>query len=623
MSELPEPNFGLWFERVARTFAAREAIRRRNSKETAPMTYAELYQSVREAAAGFAWVGLHPGDRVGLIFDNRREWIISSLAITGQGAVDVPRGADTPNVEIVMILAHSGARGAVVDTPARAQAIAAACSDLPAFEFIVILDGAAGGAAGPAPATGRAPVRFIYFDELLEHGRDRLAHGVDDFARRAPEVKSDDLLTLVYTSGTTGAPKGVMLSHRNVLSNFYHIRARIPVSPGDVALSILPTWHMFERLVEYAVLDRGGILVYTDARRMRADLAGERPRLMATVPRIWETLHDAIRDSVAKLPPWKRRIFTLASRVTVAHLRARAKENILLSAALAPAAALASKLVFKPRLQQYGLLNFNVCVSGGGSLPLALDEFFLSIGIPILNGYGLTETSPVIAVRRLEANIAGTVGTPLDDTEIQLFDLDGNPARPGETGVLRVRGPQVTRGYYRDDEQTRKAFPVPGWFDTGDLARVDRNGNITIVGRVKDTIALRGGEKIEPERVETQLITSPFIVQAVLVGQDAKVVGAILVPNLEHLGAKIGKEAIDASGDWLRNDAANLIFRAEIDRLVSSASGFRPYERPVRFVILKKPIDLASGMLTQTLKLKRRVVAERFAAEIAAMLRDG
>lgn len=625
---LPEPNFGLWFERVVRDFGDREAIRRKISKEPAPITYKELYDFTRRAAAGFAWIGIHPGDRVALVFDNRREWLICSLSLTGQGAVDVPRGADTPNVEVAMILVHSGSRGVVVDSMDRAKAIAGAAADMPALEFIIIIDG------DPAKITdipnhppGRGPLRILTFNELLEHGADRIAHGIDDFAARSRNVKSDDLLTLVYTSGTTGAPKGVMLTHRNVLSNVYHVRARIPISEGDVALSILPTWHMFERLVEYAVFDRGGILVYTDARRIRNDIATERPRLMATVPRIWETLRDSMEDAVSKLPAGKQRAFRWASAIAVAHLRARANGNIIKTALLAGPAAIARKLVFSPQLQKSGLGSLRVCVSGGGSLPLALDEFFLAIGIPILNGYGLTETSPVICVRQLDANIPGTVGKPLADTEIRLVPLEGGiggaQGAGGDSGVLQVRGPQVTAGYFRDEELTKKAFPEPGWFDTGDLARRARNGNIYIVGRAKDTIALRGGEKVEPERVEVALKASPFIVQSVLVGQDAKVIGAVIVPNLDRLAEKLGRDITNTPGDIITDNDARALIRAEIDSLVSASAGFRPYERPVRFVILKKPMDVASGLMTQTLKLKRKVIAERFAAVIGEMLKDG
>lgn len=616
---LREPNFGLWFERVVHSFSQREAIRRKTSKELAPITYQELYHHVKKAAAGFAWLGLHPGDRVGLIFDNRREWIISSLALTGQGIVDVPRGADTANLEVVMILAHSGSRGAVVDTMERATALASAHGELPSLEFIVVLDG---DAAKIAEANKARLPRILLFDELLARGADRLAHGIDDFALRAPNVKSEDLLTLVYTSGTTGAPKGVMLSHGNVLSNLYHVREPIPVDAGDVALSILPTWHMFERLVEYAVFDRGGILVYTDARRIRSDLQTEQPKLMATVPRIWETLRDSMQDSVSKLSPGKQRIFRWASAAAVAHIRARANGNIIKRAVAAPFAALARKVVFQPKLQQSGLARLQVCVSGGGSLPLALDEFFLAIGIPILNGYGLTETSPVICVRRLANNIPGSVGVPLADTEIKLVTLDGNAAAPGEAGVLRVRGPQVAKGYYRDDELTKKAFPEPGWFDTGDLAKIDTKGFTYIVGRAKDTIVLRGGEKVEPERVEIALKASPYIAQVVLVGQDAKAVGAMIVPNVERVEEAIGKDVCAAVGDFIKNDALSKLYKTEIDRLISSATGFRPYERPSRIIILKKPMDTASGLMTQTLKLKRKVISERFSKEIGEMLRD-
>lgn len=630
-THLPEPSIGLWLQRIVRDFGPREAVRRRTSREPGSVTYAELYESVRKAAAGFAALGVHAGDRVGLIFDNRREWLICDLALCGQGAVDVPRGADTSNIEVVMILAHSGARGAVVDTVERAKAIALAHAELPNLEFIVTIDGGvskltetfANDSHANAAARDKHPLRFCSFDDVISRGADRIAHGIDDFELRAPKVLSEDLLTLVYTSGTTGEPKGVQLSHRNVLSNCYHIRVPIPVEPGDVALSILPTWHMFERIIEYAVMDRGGILVYTDARKIRSDMISEQPRLMGTVPRIWETLRDSMQDSVLKLPPLQQKVFRLASNAAVAHLNARANGNMIKSLLFAPAAALARKFIFNPKLEKAGLSKFRVCISGGGALPRALDDFFLAIGIPILNGYGLTETSPVLCVRRISANRPGSVGPPLNDTEIKLVDFDGRGAKPGEVGILRVRGPQVTRGYYRNEEQTRRAFPEDGWFDTGDLARIDKYGNVWIVGRAKDTIALRGGEKIEPERVETALKASPFILQSIVLGQDAKVLGAMIVPNLERLAETVAKENLEAGGEWVTDESVRKIIRAEIDRCVSNAAGFRPYERPVRFVLLRKPIEVASGLMTQTLKLKRKAIFDRYAKTISEMLKDG
>lgn len=618
---IPEPNFGMWFARVARDFANQEAVRRRTPRDPGAVTYAQLYESVRHVAAGFASIGVHPGDRVALIFDNRREWIVCDLALTGQGAVDVPRGADTANIEILMILAHSGSRGVVVDSPARAVEIAKNRADAPHLEFIVILDGDAEPVAAADQSVPR--LKIYTFADLESRGKLRVERGIDDLALRAPRVMPDDLLTIVYTSGTTGAPKGVQLTHGNVLSNVYHVREPIPVSRGDVALSILPTWHMFERLVEYAVFDRGGILVYTDARRLKSDILSEKPALMGTVPRIWETLRDTMRDAVAKLPPFKQKLFHAATSVAVAHVRARAARRGFVAILLALPASLARSMVFTPRLQQSGFSSLKLCVSGGGSLPLALDEFFLAIGIPLVNGYGLTETSPVICVRRLNDNRPSTVGPPIKATEIKIVDGDGREVPRGSVGVLRVRGPQVTKGYYRDEEITKKAFPEPGWFDTGDLAMITREGEIQIVGRAKDTIALRGGEKIEPERVETALKASPLIVQSIVVGQDAKVLGAIIVPHLERLAAMPGVGPLDGPGEFIDQDVVKKALRAEVDALVSAAAGFRPYERPVRLLVMRRPIEPGGGLMTQTLKLKRKAICERYAAEITKMLSEG
>ncbi len=614
--ELREPNFGLWFQRVVRDFGDREAIRRRTSKEPAPVTYRELFEAVRRAAAGFAALGVKPGDRVGLISDNRREWLVTDLALSGLGAVDVPRGGDSSNLEIVTILEHSGSRGAVVENVERARALSEAIAQMPRLEFLVLLEG------DPRRLVALKHPRVLSFEELLDLGATRLERGTDDLETRSPAVESADLLTLVYTSGTTGAPKGVQLTHGNVLANVAAVREILPVRPGDVALSILPTWHMFERVIEYVVLDRGGCLVYTDARRLRGDLKTERPRLMGTVPRIWEGLHGAIQARVEEAPKLRRALFRLATSLALAQLRARAQGHELREALLAIPAALARAVVFAPLQRAAGLDNLAVAVSGGGSLPFALDEFFLAIGIPILNGYGLTETSPVISVRRVAANRPGPVGPPVPETEIRLVDLEGRPTAPGQGGVLQVRGPQVTPGYYHDPEQTRRAFPEPGWFDTGDLARVDERGEIWIVGRAKDTIALRGGEKVEPERIETALKASPLIEQAIVVGQDAKNLGALIVPQFDRLAEASSSKLQESRDEFVDDERSRMAIRAEIDKLISAATGFRPYERPIRFRLLRRPIDAGSGLMTATMKLKRRAIAERYEKEIAALLKD-
>lgn len=615
--DLPEPNFGLWFQRVVGAFGDRTVLKRRSSKADEPRTYRELAREVREAGEGFASLGVKPGERVGLVTDNRREWLAADLALVCQGAVDVPRGGDSSHVEVATILAHSGAKGAVVDSIPRAEALVRALDTLPELGFLVVLDGDAASIQAPPR------VRVLGYVELLQRGAARLAAGSKEFDERTRNVRTGDLLTLVYTSGTTGKPKGVQLTQGNVLSNVLAVRDRLPVVPGDVVLSILPSWHMFERLVEYAVLDRGGCLVYTDARRLRSDLTAERPHLMATVPRIWEGLHQAIEDKVAKSSPTRRRIFAAALGVCLARERARSDGRAFAALVLAPAAALARLVVFDPVRAKAGLGRLRACVSGGGSLPRSLDEYFLALGIPLLNGYGLTETSPVVSVRRLSDNRAGSVGPPLAETEVALVALDGGAVPEGGPGVLHVKGPQVTPGYFRDAELTAAAFPRPGWFDTGDLARIDARGELWIVGRAKDTIALRGGEKVEPERVEAALKASPFIAQAVLVGQDAKNVAALVVADLERLAEALGDPAVRAgSSPTIEHAEARNLLRREIDRIVSAENGFRPYERPVRFAILREPLDAANGMLTATLKVKRNVVLERHAALVKDLTRD-
>ncbi len=552
-------------------------------------------------AAGLLALGLGRGDRVGLLADNRYEWLLADLATTWFGGVDVPRGSDTPPTEMQFILAHSGCRAVFADTEELARLVLAQRGELPKVEHVIVM-----APKSMVPGT-------LDLDTLMERGRVLLRADPNRLQMAAAAVRPDDLLTIVYTSGTTADPKGVMLTHANVLTNVAAVTSVLHITSSDVFLSVLPAWHMYERIMDYLALAAGGQLVYTDRRHIKEDLLQVAPTVFAAVPRIWETIHDGLVAHAAKMPGLAGKALRRALELCRHHGGGRATRWQRLQLRL-----------LRPvvrRLQAITGGRLRLAVSGGGSLPRHVDETLLGIGLPLLNGYGLTETSPVASVRLPEQNCAGTIGPPLPGTEIHARDPLGAVLPTGQTGVLWIRGPQVMRGYYENPTKTREVLDANGWFNSGDLGHVDQHRRVWITGRQKDTIVLAGGENVEPEPIETAVKTSPFIEQVVCLGQDQKSVGALIVPALEVLEHTVPRRNWDERHGQLQGKAVAELLRRELDRLIHRDNGFRPCDRIGAFRVITEPLTMENGCLTPTLKVRRHVVQQRFASVIAVMFR--
>lgn len=571
---------------------------RRQAQSREPVTFGALRQAVDALAAGLLQLGVRRGDRVGLVAENRFEWLLADLAITSVGAIDVPRGSDTTPVEMQFILRHSGCRFAFAEDDRIAAELLAA--RLPALEQVFVLQQQT--AVAGATALG----------ELLARGEAALQADQRSLLQARELVQPGDLLTIVYTSGTTAEPKGVMLTHENVLANVRMVTEVLHITAADSFLSVLPAWHMYERIMDYLALATGAQLVYTDRRRIKEDLAEVRPTVFAAVPRIWEMLHDGLCNHAQKLTGLKGGMLQKGLQLSrlVGGGRAGFGQRLLHGALRRP--------VLDKVLQRFGG-RLRLCVSGGGALPRHVDEMLLGLGLPLLNGYGLTETSPVASVRRPERNAPGHIGPPLPRTQIEARRGDGSRCNVGETGVLWIKGPQVMQGYYENPHKTAEVLDASGWFNSGDLGHVDASGQVWITGRAKDTIVLAGGENVEPEVVETLIKTSPLVDQAVVLGQDQKALGALLVPNFEALEQKVPRAEWEIAGGELRGKAVHRLLRAELDRLLVRENGCRPIERVANFRVLQEALLPENGLLTQTLKVRRHVVAERYAALIAAM----
>lgn len=604
-------------------YSANLALRERRKGIWCDVSYAELAACVTELGTGMIFLGLQPGEKVGLFICYGSRWLSASLAILGAGGVDVPRGSDLHFDELAFIASHAEMSGMITDLPA--ETAARLVERVPGVRFAIVV-GEEGSATSP-----------IYGWEALKRlGEERLRAGDISFAGRSAAVREDDLATIVYTSGTSGRPKGVMLTHRNIASNISSILDALHVHSGERFLSILPPNHMFERTIEYLTLASGASLTFTDRNNFKNDLAAQSPNIIAGVPRLWEMLYQGISDRLRKHPfAWLLRPLLLASAAWMSGRRqlngtayragprrqSPTPASFLRCLFLYPLHRLADFLVYRHvRRNMGGRLRF--IVSGGGSLPVQLDDFFEMAGITLLNGYGLTETSPVLAMRRLEKNVKGTVGMPLRDTEIRIPDEEGKPVPPGVSGIIWVRGPQVMQGYYRDSEATGSVIRGE-WFNTGDLGILTEEGDLAIVGRAKDTIVLFGGENVEPEPIETALVHSPCISQVMVVGQDQKCLAALVVPDLRAVREQLGDavSSVVSNVELAEHPLVLALIRGEISRLHNRAPGTRPYEIITRFRLIPEEWSPSNGMLTFTLKKKRNLITEHHQPEIRDLYR--
>ncbi len=573
------------------------------------VSYRELYETSLDYAAGLLSIGHGRGDHIGIIADNRKEWLHSSMAIMSIGAADVPRGCDATTKDIAYILSFSGATTCVMEDETQARKALEARSSLPSLSTLILMD--APSAEGRADL-GKAGFTVFTYADILEKGKAWRAEKPGSIEAELDKGQSDELATIIYTSGTTGEPKGVMLTHDNFLCQLDELRQRIELEPGDRALCVLPVWHSFERMCEYVILNSGGGIIYSKpiGSVLLADFVKMNPSLMPSVPRIWESVYDGIYRAMRKKGGISLALFSFFIAVGKAHARASravfARGPVFSRAArvfwgiaslpayvfLSPLRALGNILIFKKLQAKLGN-SFVGGVSGGGAMPPNVDEFFWACGINVVEGYGLTETAPVVAVRPFSRPIFGTIGTPISCCEVKIVDDSGKELPPGKKGTVMVRGRNVMKGYYQKPDLTAKVLSPDGWLDTGDIGLKTLSGEIILRGRKKDTIVLRGGENIEPTPIEMKINESRYISQSVVLGQDQRYLGALIVINKDELVAWAADNAIDTSdlARLLEHPQVRKLYESEIADLVSQKNGFKLFERINRFALLAKPFE--------------------------------
>lgn len=629
-SRIIAPTLTEVYSGAAQRFGHLPAFARKDaSGKFVPISFRDLYEQGLDLATALAALGVQARDHVGIISDNRLEWILCDYGILLAGAADVPRGTDITDEELVYILTHADVRVVFVENLTTLEKLQRCHHRLKRVETTVLMS------AGGTPPRG-----VLRMEDLLADGAKRRSAGDHTAVGRANAVTPDDLFTIIYTSGTTGTPKGVQLTHRNMCSQIENLP--FDIEPGDRTLSILPVWHSYERVFEMVAIAMGACTHYTTLRGIAEDLKVVRPTLMASAPRLWENLYQKILANVRSAPPLRRALFHAA--YACARNVHRAERFFLgqdldmhrrsltesLAGALGHAAAWAASILplrlldplVLARLRALVGGEFRGTISGGGALQPHVDEFFNFIGIPVLEGYGMTETSPVLAVRTWKNLVIGTVGHPYPQTEIRIIDLHtGDILYPcawrrgrgrGLRGEIHVRGPQVMKGYYKDPEGSARVLR-DGWMNTGDIGMVTFNNSLKILGRSKDTIVLLSGENIEPVPIEARLTGSPLIEQCMVVGQDQKSLGALIVPSLD--GFRAAGLKVAGMPDLVAREDAHRLAEAEIRRLISAEAGFKPFERIPVWRFLLKPFEVGDE-LTNTFKLKRHVITERYASVI-------
>ncbi|MCX7025112.1 MAG: AMP-binding protein [Spirochaetes bacterium] len=623
--EIPFRSAALWPDRVSHKF------RVGNREET--RTYADFAASIRRLSAGFAAAGIGKGDHVGFFVNNRYEWIVTDFALMSLGAVSVPRGSDTPPKETAFIFRHSDSVWLILENAEQLQAMIetfgpedwARCKAV----FLVEKADLAGIPAGIRRMT-------VGYDELIRNGGRAVGQDPGMIERVTAGIARDDLLTIVYTSGTTGNPKGVMLTHENFLQNVRANTPRLEIDPeaGETTVVMLPSWHVYERAFEYCGIFTGLTLVYSSAGRFSADLLTERPQVLISVPRVWESIHQKLVKAISDMPAGKRALVMSLIKLNQAYLssiqylkgcylslkpRGPVRKafawlgRLARSVLLFPGHLLADRL-FKPFRDRVGG-RLRVATCAAGSLPKYLDELINAIGITLVNAYGMTECAPGILSRTIGRNTFGSTGIPFADTEVRVRRDDGTETSVGEKGLVFARGPQVMKGYYRNPEATSAVLSPDGWLNTGDLAIRTENGEIVIVGRLKDTIVLMGGENVEPEPLEEKLKESIYIDHAVVIGQDAKQLTAIVAVNEDELMRLAGELKLSPSDPSLtatiENDVIYKILLGEVKALISHEQGFKSFEFISKILPVRNDFSIGKE-LTQTLKVKRAFVEEKY-----------
>ncbi len=606
-----------------------------------PLNYHDFYQTALDFAGALLEHGVTRGERIGLISDDRKEWQQADMGLLAVGCVDTPRGCDATEADLSYILSFAECKIVIAENGAQVRKLMNIKDKLPTLEAIVAFDPVD---ENEVKRCGQSNVRFYQFQDVLQSGHEwRKAHP-DEVETELEKGQWDDLATIIFTSGTTGTPKGVMLTHGNFLAQLDEIPERIFLNPGERALCVLPVWHVFQREVEYVIIIQGAAMCYSKpiGSILLADLQKVNPTLLPAVPRVFEAVYDGVWRKMRKAGGITYALFRFfvneailwtsidtrlrrkTARFGADHLGFWWPVLVLPWLLLYPIKLLGNLLVFGKIKKMLGK-NFRAGIAGGGAYPAYIDKFFWACGIKIVEGYGLTETSPIVSVRPIADPIMRTVGTPIRNVEVRVVDDEGYVLGKCQKGNLQVRGKTIMKGYYKRDDLTAKVMTADGWFDTGDIAMLTVDGEIQLRGRKKDTIVLMGGENIEPVPIEQKLNTSQYISTAVVIGtnekgEDMRYLSALILPSQDEVESYAAENGIlyDSFEELAgKTEIINLIGN-EISELINAKNGFKSFEKINRFELITKPFEIGVELSAKQEMMRYRI-HELYKEKIAKM----
>jgi long-chain acyl-CoA synthetase len=551
-----------------------------------PISTEELGKRVKYFCLGLRDLGFEEGDKMIILSESKPEWIISDLGCLCLGGITVPIYTSLVSEPVKYIIDNSDAKIVVYSTPEQWQKIEAIKNELMKVEHYITF-------------SEEAPEGVLTFAQVLEKGQKIAEQKPELFEELALRIKPDNVASIIYTSGTTGIPKGVMLTHSNFISNVKSCSTVIEFSDKDTVLSWLPLSHVLERMVTYTYLYKGCSIAYAESMETVAENMPEvKPHIMVSVPRLFEKFYSKVMDNVLSSSPLKRKIFFWAVKVG----REYGKRKLLnqpIPGGLQFKRNLADKLVFSKIIEKTGG-RVRFFVSGGAPLSKDIAEFFYALGMVVLEGYGLTETSPVIAVNTFDNLKFGTVGKPIPGVEVKIV----------EDGEILTKGPHVMEGYYKMEAETEEIMEGE-WLRTGDIGHLDQDGFLAITDRKKDILVTAGGKNVAPQPIENVLKTNPYISNAVVIGDRRKFISALLVPEFEKLEeyARSNNIIYESQEELTRKEEILNFMLAEVDR---STPNLASYEKIKKIALLDRDFEIGKGEITPTLKVKRNIVEEKY-----------
>lgn len=613
-------------------------------------TYQQVYKNVICFALALQKIGVTKGQNIALISDNRREWFITDLAIQCLGSADVPRGCDSLGNEIRFIISFADCKYGFFENARQLKKVTEKIQDVPLLTTAILYD----------PLTDEEKEYFTQFnnlkihifDELLKEGESIYQQNPEEYTKKIEDgmelIEPEDNATIIFTSGTTGTPKGVMLTHKNYTVQLSAIHNFIYCKKGEWWMTILPVWHSFERIIQYiAILFTAG-LAYSKpvASIMLADLAVIKPQWICGVPRLWEALANGINKAMAKkggitfklfkffvsvgkkYSNAKNKVFGLVCQIKKRNRFLDALCGIIPMILLWPLHKLGDILVYKKIREKFGG-RINLAISGGGALQKDIDDFYRAIGLRLLEGYGLTETAPALSFRYHKTPRPGCVGAIFPTVELKIVPEENGVATstehlgPGKQGLIYIRSGQVMKGYYKRPDLTEKIIDKDGWLNTGDLGLLTYDNEIKITGRAKDTIVLLGGENIEPAIIEAELNTSPYIETSIVLGQDQKYLSSLIVPSKENVIEYATENNLDTSDyeELLKSKEIIDLFDSIIKEKDSTANGFRVCEKIFRFALLPNSFTVGEELSAKQEMMRHKIV-EKYSQIISSLFEN-